>query len=793
MMNDANRFNEFFRQVGLLSLSVILYTGLCIACSEKKESFPKTITGTFNIPATDETSLLGECEILVKLSDGDLISSANQRYKGMYEKSGEKHNILFEDNNGMLDLHFSYQLLDSLSLRAELTISNTSDSSLNIESITILKGTIDKNEDNRETQVLVTSEDWQDEQITYTLSDGLTSIKSQFTIASDNPSLAGGFLAGKKHFNSFSIKDTLDRIDLKAWGEANGAELLASTSRQMDPLFLSFKDNSLKEMERFADLAAIENDVKLWLENKAVWCTWYAGWNREKMYSYKDGIAEGIEENLPLVKNLFADRGARTMRICDDHIAYGDWDDVTRAFPEGLSRSAEMIREAGLIPGVWYPAYWASTGSKIFEKHPEWFAMEEDGTPYMLRDEGQNRSRLEQPYKFSIFDTSVPEVQHYFENTARIWKERGFRYVTNDFLAFATAPDHYHDPTFSKAEVLRAGMEAVKRGLGDDVFYRTIGAQFGTCMGLSHDVRISGDSHGDKPFAYHRTGAAWFYNHRTWINDPSAIVFMRYGEFRDVEWNKMWVSWIALAGTVMTYGEQLNELPREYINIYKKVFPPLKVAGRPLDLWENRPYHLWGMQPDKGDDSYCLFGIFDLDGKGKRNVKLNLDEIYARSTDHETKNEVPGKYLLWDFWNEELLESDKHELDIAMPNKSCNLFALRKYTGEPQLLGTNGHFSIGAIETSNVKWDAASQTLTGNAKGNGGDTVTLFFHIPDGFQMLKGEVDGAINQDIKVENRILALRIPASRTFLSFSLKFVGRVDTTSERDFVKGVAAHKY
>lgn len=161
---------------------------------------------------------------------------------------------------------------------------------------------------------------------------------------------------------------------------------------------------------------------------------------------------------------------------------------------------------------------------------------------YLLKDEFQNRSRLKEPYKFLVFDTSVPEVQDYFEKTARTWKDRGFKYVTNDFLASATAPPKYHNSEFSKAEVLRARLEAVKRGLGNDIFYRTIGAQFGTPMGLSNDMRISGDSHGDKPFAYHRTASVWFYNHKLWINDPSAIVFMRYGKFRDVEWNKLWVS-----------------------------------------------------------------------------------------------------------------------------------------------------------------------------------------------------------------------------------------------------------
>ena len=32
--------------------------------------------------------------------------------------------------------------------------------------------------------------------------------------------------------------------------------------------------------------------------------------------------------------------------------------------------------------------------------------------------------------------------------------------------------------------------------------------------------------------------------------------------------------------------------------LYQKILPPLPVAGRPLDIWENDPYRLWD-QPKK--------------------------------------------------------------------------------------------------------------------------------------------------------------------------------------------------
>ena len=88
----------------------------------------------------------------------------------------------------------------------------------------------------------------------------------------------------------------------------------------------------------------------------------------------------------------------------------------------------------------------------------------------------------------AIFDTSRPDVQQYFEHSARAWRERGFRYVSTDYLASAMSVPKYQDPTMTKVEVLRAGLEAIRRGLGDEVFYRKIGGgPVGVGMGLAND------------------------------------------------------------------------------------------------------------------------------------------------------------------------------------------------------------------------------------------------------------------------------------------------------------------
>ncbi|MGF1638128.1 MAG: hypothetical protein ACFCUU_13705 [Cyclobacteriaceae bacterium] len=757
------------------------------SCSSVDDFWEKD-NRTFTIKNHIGKILLKDCGISITSIDGKVIDSKDNRFIVKVNSNNGQNMIYFEDQQKEIDFDLSFEFLDDESLRIDCKFVNSGSSSFFVEKITAIYGYIDHSSTLDSTQILVISDDWEESRIIFPLKGQVNSL---FTMATINPSFTGGFLTGKNHFNRFSIEDSLQHVFIQAWGEGNGCEIPPATTRLTDPLFISFHENSLQQLERFADLAAKENDVKLWPENRAVWCTWYAGWNREYMYSYREGIAKGVEATIPEIKNHFFNRGAKTIRICDDHIAYGDWNDTTNAFPNGLSSSAKIVADSGLIPGVWYPVYWASSGSETFKKHRNWFAMEEDGSPYFLKDDFQNRSRLEDPHKFLIFDSSNPEVQMYFEETARKWKNMGFEYVTNDFLAFATAPPKYHDPTYSKAQVLRKGLESVKRGLGDDVFYRTIGAQFGTCMGLSHDVRMSGDSHGDRPFAYHRTAANWFYNHRVWLNDPSAIVFMRYGEFRDVEWNKMWISWIALAGTVMTYGEQLDQLPNEYIDIYKKMFPPIKKAGRPLDLWENDPYTLWGMKAEDADGAYDLFGVFGLEDYGNTDIQLNLDEISSRTRGWEKMEKVADNYLLWDFWNQKIYNSDAHLFSLKMPSKSCRIFSLRPNEGRPQFLATSGHFSMGFIETQSIAWDAQTKTLTGKAKGNAGDATTLFFHVPQGFDIKSATIENIV-VNAKIQNNVLQLEISDANDWMSFQLEFTGQSSgsKSTTRAFVKGKAA---
>ena len=721
----------------------------------------------------------------VVLAGGSTLATNDARYEAV--QKAEADTAIFELNDRRRAVHLRWMIrpVDNRSATVRLRIDNRGTEPLTLERIEVLVGRFCETHDPSQPHVLrngfVTSGPHPT-----TRKPTETSLASHETIALESPPVAAGWLTGKHNFGHVDVKDLNERPVLCAWGECNGAILPAGESRTSDLFFVSTHGNPLEQMERFATLAGEVNGATIW-PPRVAWCTWYAGWMRKRMADYEGGMERGIERMIPLVQRLFASRGPQTMRICDDFLDYGDWPNRTKTLPGGYERLARLIDEAGLIPGVWYAPYWAEGDSKVLTAHPEWFARDKEGDLW-FETGWQPKSRDAE--KFAVFDTTHPEVVEYFEQTARTWRERGFRYVSTDFLHWSLEPDRYRDVTKTKAEVLHNGMAAIRRGLGPEVFYRPINNPLGVAMGIADDTRISGDSHGDNPTAYFRTAEVWFYNRRVWLNDPSAIVCARYGELGDLDWNTMWMSWIALAGTVMTYGEVLDKLPQQYIEMYQRMFPPLAVAGRPLDIWENEPYMVWGMAPGAADGPYTLFGLFDVTGQAAGTVRLNLDEIVARARGWKKPDTVAADYVLWDFWNERLLRSDAERLDVALGPKSGRIFALRPRLGRPQLLGTRGHFSQGVLETEAIRWDAARKVLTGKAHGNGGDPTTLFFLVPDTMRLVHARLGGHRVEPLQKEAGVLAIAVPATHEPLDFSLHFEGLGTEVTVRPFVVGRCA---
>ncbi|MEO8413271.1 MAG: alpha-galactosidase [Ginsengibacter sp.] len=87
--------------------------------------------------------------------------------------------------------------------------------------------------------------------------------------------------------------------------------------------------------------------------------------------------------NEQLVMELAKSAASAGMRefIIDDgwQENYGDWVIDKKKFPHGLQPVFDYIKSLGMKPGLWVSVGSASSTSKVFQEHPEWFVLGENG------------------------------------------------------------------------------------------------------------------------------------------------------------------------------------------------------------------------------------------------------------------------------------------------------------------------------------------------------------------------------------------------------------------------------
>jgi hypothetical protein len=86
------------------------------------------------------------------------------------------------------------------------------------------------------------------------------------------------------------------------------------------------------------------------------------------------------------------------------------------------------------------------------------------------------------------------------------------------------------------------------------------------------------------------------------------------------------------------------------------------------------------------------------------------------------------QYLLFDFWNQKFLGKMGGEYSIDLPPHACQVISLRPAVDRPQLVGTDRHITMGAVELRDEKWDAGRKELRIKAElvGNYPTTLTIY-------------------------------------------------------------------
>ncbi|HEX2849779.1 MAG TPA: glycoside hydrolase family 36 protein [Acidimicrobiales bacterium] len=283
---------------------------------------------------------------------------------------------------------------------------------------------------------------------------------------------AVGFLDARSHLSTVVAAPG----SLLATALLDGVPLAPGAQRRLDPLWVAAGDPGARYSE-LAERWGREAGARVNGPAPLGWCSWYQ--------YFSNVTPEHVRANLALA----AAHDFEVVQIDDGYqAAIGDWLSTTDEWSIGMAAMAKEIRSAGLVAGIWTAPFLATDGSRLLADHPDWTATHASGHPAKAMYNPGNWGGWAR-----ALDTTRPEVLDHLRVTFAALRDQGFDYHKIDFCYAAALEARRHDPTKTRAESLRMGLEAVRDGIGDDAFLLGCGCPFGPAVGIVDAMRVSAD------------------------------------------------------------------------------------------------------------------------------------------------------------------------------------------------------------------------------------------------------------------------------------------------------------
>lgn len=414
-----------------------------------------------------------------------------------------------------------------------------------------------------------------------------------------------GFTTGANRFGHFAMALGASGIDeFFALSACDGAELLPGGRIETESLFVKDGMDTEVLFSEYAERWAADSDARRKAAQPVGWCSWYCCFR-------KVALADCIESAdwLAAHRDDPAFGAARIVQLDDGYCdRCGDWLDWNAKFPGGAETFAREIRARGLVPGLWLAPFWADADSRLAAEHPDWLVRGPDGSPAPCPGFGTpDRPRY-------ALDATNPAVQSHLEALFRTLRSLGIDYAKLDFCMSecAIAGARFFDPTATRAQALRRGLEAIRRGFGDDGFLLACTTPFAPAVGIVDAMRVSTDI---TPYwcksGVHQFAEApnvpnvcrnvvnhAYQNGRLWINDPDTLLVRDSDTELSESEVRLWADAISLAGGSLMLSDRLGTLSPERLELARRVLAQRgKVDGLfPEDRWARTAPAVWTSQ-----------------------------------------------------------------------------------------------------------------------------------------------------------------------------------------------------
>ncbi len=344
---------------------------------------------------------------------------------------------------------------------------------------------------------------------------------------------AGACLAGVlEHGRSFGVvfvRRDGDAVQIEVELRVE-AEMAPGERRELERVRVCLGDDAARLLEAFAAEHGRTAGARTQRPFQAGWCSWY--------HFFHDVTEQDVLRNLDALARARSEIPITLVQLDDGYQrAIGDWLDTNAKFPRGLAPLAADIRSAGFDAGLWTAPFCVAPDSALFAAQKHWLLREGERLFHGLFHPAWTPTA-----RIHVLDASREEVREHLTSVFRELTQMGFSYQKLDFLYSEAMDADAFDLSVSRAERLRLGLEAIRRGCGHDTFLLGCGCPMGPAVGVVDGMRIGPDVapswavDDETPIAGIETtrpstrnalrsilNRAWMHR-RLWLNDPDCLM-----------------------------------------------------------------------------------------------------------------------------------------------------------------------------------------------------------------------------------------------------------------------------
>jgi alpha-galactosidase len=578
-------------------------------------------------------------------------------------------------------------------------------------------------------------------------------------------SLLVGFITAADQLSQIRLDLPGDRHasrTLSAMSYADGITVAPDQCLLSEKLLVDLTEPPLDALARYGDALGRQMGALGWQHVPSGWCSWYY---------YFGGVSEqAVLDNLKFLHAHRDELPLDYIQVDDGYQAdIGDWTTTNDKFRHGLAWLAECIHQKGFKAGLWLAPFLAASTSALYREHPEWMVHDGDGRPVVvIRNWGRDCYAL---------DCTHPGAQAWLRRLGEIVAGQwGFDYLKLDFIYAGAVEGSRYDRQATRAQAYRRGLEAIRQG-ASDAFILGCGAPIGPSVGLVNAQRIGPDvapywrvpselAPPDWPSTSLpacenaiRSVLTRLWTHgRLWLNDPDCLLVRDSETALSLDETRSLATAIALSGGMVFLSDAMPKLPPERRQIASLLLPPYGQPAVALDVFQHSLPRFLQLAIERPFQRWWLLGVFQWeDEPSEVMVPLPSEPVHVL-----------------DLWQDCYFGVHQGEIRFAsMPPHSAKLLSLRPVANHPQVISTTFHFSQGAVEIEDARFDAAQRALTVRLTPPARRQGEVIIHVPPPYQEQRLESDAPAASMARRPDGLLSVRLALPQPAL-FTVFFDG-------------------